>query len=75
MLWVVASLLLANTFLLLLVDFAAKYFLPELQPSCQPVKHSKETEFNITLQGFFAGTQAIQSPSSSSSWRSSPPFS
>jgi hypothetical protein len=41
MLWVVASLLLANTFLLLLVDFAAKYFLPRASaalPSCEALK-------------------------------------
>jgi hypothetical protein len=35
-LWVVASLLLANTFLALLLEFGAKYFLPAASLSLQP---------------------------------------
>jgi|SRR5208283_468743 len=35
-LWVVASLLFANTFLFLLFGFGAKYFLPKASPSLQP---------------------------------------
>src|ERR1700686_5669753 len=35
-LWAVASLLLANTFLFLLLEFGAKYFLPQASLALQP---------------------------------------
>jgi hypothetical protein len=42
-LWVVASLLFANTFLLLLLDFGAKHFLPRASaalPACEALKEN-----------------------------------
>jgi hypothetical protein len=65
----VGTLLFVNTFLLLTLTFGAKYFLPKASVNRLPCEALAWEGVQYLLQKLFAGTQAVQSPSSLFFWR------